>query len=209
MRTDMRVIRCRALGLGVFHFLWVVAMQAQQVVRPDMATCAAAESALQAHQSSEDVGRAVADLSSGCPDAGPRALAAKWSQPPTDPVALSSLANGSAHISDARLLRALRATVLASSNPQHVRFEALRALVGQFDPSLSISFRAPEPTDRSGGSYVVWGILTGGGDYGAQPVGAAGRAQVLQTLHQLQTNDPDIVMRKVAAYIAQQLQGGT
>lgn len=186
-----------------------IALGAQApAVKPDRPDCAQTATTFATLNAGNEFKQAASDLTT-CRDAGPRALAAKWDQLPSDSVAVGYLADISRNINDLRLLSAIKRVVLQTSNSERVRLLALTALVGQYDPSTSISFHPRSKRYPEVGPILSWGMIDGPGTYGAQPVGADARADILSTLRQLRGSDPNDGIRKAAQDILTHLAAGT
>ena len=177
-------------------------MAAQQ----DEDACAPAEATLRVQPRGESHRRALSILM-GCPVAGPRALATEWGRPREDTTDLQLLGDASARLTDRRLLQALRGVALDASRDRQVRLTAIRALVGQFDPSLEVVYRKPWHPELGGSEYVMIGrYVHPSGRAGAESFSASERDEVLDVLRQLKTSDSDEVIQKVASYLLERLE---
>jgi hypothetical protein len=197
---DRFLISIHALGALLFLVL-PSAVEAQQ----DTEVCAPAEASLGRATDMKSYHRAIGSLV-GCPVAGPRALATQWAPPPVDTTALRLLGDASATLRDRRLLRAAKSAALSRSNSRDVRLTAIRALVGQFHPSLDVVYRTPSEPGLGGVAYVMLAESDHRTDRaGAEPLAASGQDEVLNVLRQLGASDGDEVIRKVSAYLVGRL----
>jgi hypothetical protein len=172
----------------------------------DEEACTSAEDTLRLQPRGESYRRALGILM-GCPVVGPRALATEWGRSQEDTTVLRLLGDASARMTDRRLLQALRSVTLDALRDRQVRLTAIRAFVGQFDPSLEVVYRTPSHPGLGGSAYVMLGRYVHPlGRAGAEPLSASERHEVLDVLRQLKTSDSDEVVQKVAGYLLERLQ---
>ena len=169
--------------------------------------CHVADSTLSAHPTHDEYVTAFGNLNA-CADRGATELARLWSAPPADPAFRGALVGATCQLSDLRITKVLEPIVVSSANPQRLRFDALAAFVGQFNPRLRVHIETPQQYRHSGLQLVDWGVVTSGVRNGTEPLDAAGKAEILQTLRHLSSNDPDPVMRSVAARLVNGLSQG-
>jgi hypothetical protein len=165
------------------------------------AYCARAAAMLDRGASGEAYYRALSDIQN-CGGTGAVALRKQWQQPPTDTIALRLLGEVSPQLRDRHLLDAVLTAFRDASRPRDVRFAALEALVGYYEPGLGLAFSEPHIPVQHGSAYVALSF----GDPsttepGPTPLTARARHDILQALQQAGTSDPDQRMRLIAKYL--------
>lgn len=202
-------MKTRKNALVVVQVITLLAMTTiptRLLAQQDEPACTTAEESLRSGAGGESHRKALGILM-GCPVVGPQALALEWTRPQKDTVALRLLGDASAWISDVRMLRALETIVTNETLDREVRLTAIRSLVGQFDPSLEVIYRAPAHPELGGEEYVMLGTYVHGpGRSGAQQLSAADRIHVLDVLQRLTGSGSDVVIQKVAAYLLEELR---
>lgn len=140
-----------------------------------------------------------------CEESAGAALAALWSAPPSDSVALEQLFAASAQVRDARLLDAVARVAEAGGQARLVRLTALRVLAAYVDPSVVAPVELlVEPDPRE---YRVASRDHAVQIEGSVPIGADTAASVRDLLHRL-TTDEDASVRAAARYLLRRLALG-
>lgn len=135
-----------------------------------------------------------------CPG-GAGVLAAAWSPLPSDSSTFANLISGSADLADRRILDAALGAFADAALPPTRRRDILNVIIFEYAPDRVVSdglWNDPEH-----------GILASRMDFyqqpGEQPLTAADRQRILDSLRAASTNDPDLHMRRVLARIVHDL----
>jgi hypothetical protein len=167
----------------------------------DSAYCARAAAMLDRGASGEAYYRALSDVQN-CGGTGAVALRKQWQHPPTDSIALRALGEVSPQLRDRHLLDAVLTVFRDPTRLREVRFAALEALVGYYEPGLGLAFTEPHIAVQHGSAYVALSF----GDPsttepGPTPLTARARHDILQALQQAGASDPDERMRLIARFL--------
>jgi hypothetical protein len=180
-----------------------------QVERTDTlsnaAYCARAATMLERGANKEAYYQAIADLQD-CGATGIRAYQKLWRQPPTDSIALQALGKLSPQIRDRHLLDVVLTAFRDASRPREVRFAALDALVGYYEPGLGLAFTEPQIAVKHGSAYVMFSYGDPSStEAGPTPLTAQARRDILQALKHAGAGDPDERVRLIATYLHSRL----
>lgn len=169
------------------------------------AYCARAAAMLDRGASGDAYYRAVSDLQN-CGGPGSVALRKQWQQPPADTIALRLLGDVSPQLRDRPLLDAVLTVFRDPSRPRELRFAALDALVGYYEPGLGVAFTEPHTPVKHGSAYVMLSYGDPSSvESGPAPLTARARQDILQVLQQAGAGDPDERMRLIASYLHSRL----
>jgi hypothetical protein len=181
-------------------------LAAQEVPDSSLASvCDRAAATVAREHSGQQYYLAVSDVAS-CPQRGAPALIGQWQRPPRDTVALRVLGEVSPRIRDGELFLAVRQVFMDPTRPRLERLAALNALVGYYNPRLSLRFPEPGHGNLPGSAYVMIGmgnpVIT---RPGGTPLTATVQQDVLRVLSEVGSTDPDERVRKIASYVAGRL----
>ena len=149
----------------------------------------------------------AASMLLGCPSSGPRVVALRWGSPPSDSTELRLLGSVSTGVRDRRTLAAVTAVAANSSQPRHVRLEAIRTLVTYYDPSVVVDYRTRSLPSGEELVPVLGSWSSPRGLDGDQPLPATVKEDIISTLRQIGGGDGDQTVVKVVKKLVKELQG--
>jgi len=168
------------------------------------AICRRAATSLHGRPAAGDYSNAVSELPS-CATAGAQGLRAQWQQPPSDTAAQRVLGEVTPRLRDRQVFDAVLAAFRDPGRSRTVRLAALEALMGYYQPGLSVKYVEPVQAVNHGSAYVMagWGDKTT--TSGATPLSTDTRGEILAALDQVGNQDPDERLRLISTYIRTRL----
>ena len=167
--------------------------------------CQRAATALRGRPAAGAYSNAVSELPS-CATAGAQGLRAQWEQPPSDTAAQRVLGEVTPRLRDRQVFDAVLAVFRDPGRPRTVRLAALEALMGYYQPGLTVKYVEPVQKVSHGSAYVMVGRgerFTKGST--SAPLTPASRREILQALQQAGAADPDERVRLISSYIYSRL----
>jgi hypothetical protein len=107
---------------------------------------------------------------------------------------------------DRQVLNAVLRVFRDSGRPRALRLAALEALMGYYQPGLSVKYVEPIKSVKHGSAYVMVGRGEGATTTSrTSPLTPASRKEILLTLQQAGAGDRDERVRQISAYIHDRL----